>query len=49
MCAFCNLRYENEIVVEYNVQCKEDQLAGYIITDLDIQGRDCDAGNGDFV
>ena len=49
MCAFCNFRYENQILVEYNVQCEEDQMAGYVITDLDIQRKRCHLGGGQFV
>ena len=46
---FCNFRYENELLVQYNIQCAEDQLATYVITDLDIQGRDCVAPDGTSV
>jgi hypothetical protein len=41
--------YDNRLLVEYNIKCKEDQVAGYIIIDLDIQGRDCDVEDGSFV
>ena len=44
---FC--RYDNQLLVEYNVQCEEDQVAGYSITALDIEGPNCDAGNETFV
>jgi hypothetical protein len=43
-----NQPYDNQLLVEYNVQCEEHQVAGYIITDLDVQGRDCEAGDGTF-
>ena len=39
-------RYENNLLVEYNIQCKEDQLMFINVTHLDIQGRDCDDGEG---
>ena len=47
--SFSHFRYDDQVLVEYNVQCKDDQLASYMITDLDIQGRDCDVGNGTYV
>ena len=39
-------RYNNNLLVEYNIQCKEDQLTFINITHLDIQGEDCKNGNG---
>ena len=39
-------RYENNLLVEYNIQCKEDQWMFINVTHLDIQGKDCDDGKG---
>ena len=47
--SFSRFRNNDQVLVEYNVQCKDDQLASYMITDLDIQGRDCEVGNGTYV
>lgn len=40
--------YDNQLRIEYQVQCKSDELALFNMTDLDIQGpEDCqdDMGN----
>ena len=44
--AYMIYRYDNELLVEYNIQCDEDQLAYPFIVDLDIQGPDCTDGDG---
>ena len=34
-------RYDDQLRVEYIVQCDEDELAYFDVTDTDIQGSDC--------
>ena len=35
---FC--RYDYRLLVQYNIQCEDDQLAFFSVTDLDIQGAE---------
>ena len=43
-------RYDDQLLVEYNVQCEKDQFSYYKIIDLQIQGRnDCQKQTGDYV
>ena len=43
----CACRYDNELLVEYNVQCEANQVVLYDITDLQIQGEeDCQNSSG---
>ena len=44
--------YDNQLLVEYNVECKPDQLAFFNVTFLDIEGEEnCrdDKGNQKYV
>jgi hypothetical protein len=41
-----NVPYDNQLLVEYKVQCEKGQVPYYKILDLQIQGRDCQTDEG---
>ena len=38
---FVLFRYDNQLLVQYNIKCDEGRLALYEVTEIDLQGRDC--------
>ena len=45
------ISYDDQLLVEYNVKCREDQLAFFNITTMDLEGRTCidEDGNEKFI
>ena len=39
--------YDDQLLVQYNIDCGNETLAYFSITSLDIQGKDCEYFDGD--